>query len=54
MQIMKKKLLECILLDDNVINKLNHLTVSKLCVRLNTLKVSAFLFHLFKLTLCLG
>ncbi|XP_024031945.1 uncharacterized protein LOC21393848 isoform X2 [Morus notabilis] len=38
MQIMKKKLLECILLDDNVINKLNNLTVSKLCVRLNTLK----------------
>ncbi|KAM6556840.1 hypothetical protein CsatB_003859 [Cannabis sativa] len=36
--IMKKKLLESVVLDDNLINKLNHLTVSKLCVRLNTLK----------------
>lgn len=37
MPIMKKKLVECIFLDDNVISKLNQLTVSKLCVRLNTL-----------------
>ncbi|KAL5551787.1 hypothetical protein UlMin_001963 [Ulmus minor] len=36
--IMKKKLLESTLLDDNVISKLNNLTVSKLCIRLNTLK----------------
>ncbi|PON58344.1 hypothetical protein PanWU01x14_167360 [Parasponia andersonii] len=38
MPIMKKKLIESILLDGNVINKLSRLTVSKLCVRLNTLK----------------
>ncbi|KAF3448508.1 hypothetical protein FNV43_RR09221 [Rhamnella rubrinervis] len=38
MPVMKKKLLECKVLDDDVINKLNHLTISKLCIRLNTLK----------------
>lgn len=36
--IMKKKVLEHKLLEDGVCNKLNELTVSKLCVRLNTLK----------------
>lgn len=38
--IMKKKVLEHKLLEDGVCNILNELTVSKLCVRLNTLKVS--------------
>lgn len=51
MPIMKKKLVECILLDDNVISKLNQLTVSKLCVRLNTLNVSVFLIQEFKIDL---
>jgi hypothetical protein len=41
--IMKKKVLEHKLLEDDVRNKLNELTISKLCVRLNTLKVSAIL-----------
>ncbi|XP_050267137.1 protein unc-13 homolog isoform X2 [Quercus robur] len=36
--IMKKKVLERKLLEDGVSNILNELTVSKLCVRLNTLK----------------
>ncbi|XP_059444572.1 protein unc-13 homolog [Corylus avellana] len=36
--IMKKKVLEHKLLEDDVRNKLNELTISKLCVRLNTLK----------------
>ncbi|KAK4558133.1 hypothetical protein RGQ29_007763 [Quercus rubra] len=36
--IMKKKVLEHKLLEDGVCNILNELTVSKLCVRLNTLK----------------
>ncbi|KAL4602731.1 hypothetical protein ACB092_10G075300 [Castanea dentata] len=36
--IMKKKVLEHKLLEDGVSNILNELTVSKLCVRLNTLK----------------
>lgn len=40
--VMKTKVLECKVLDNNVINSLNRLTISKLCVRLNTLKVSAF------------
>ncbi|BBH03316.1 Protein of unknown function D [Prunus dulcis] len=36
--VMKKKLLECVPLDDNVYDKLNSLTIPKLCIRLNTLK----------------
>nr|XP_028954074.1 protein unc-13 homolog isoform X2 [Malus domestica] len=36
--VMKKKLLECMPLDDNVYNKLNSLTIPRLCIRLNTLK----------------
>ncbi|XP_060674146.1 protein unc-13 homolog isoform X3 [Ziziphus jujuba] len=36
--VMKTKLLESKVLDNNVLNKLDHLTISKLCVRLNTLK----------------
>lgn len=39
MPVMKKKLLESTVLDDNIVNKLNELTISKLCVRLNTLQV---------------
>lgn len=39
--IMKKKLLQRKLLADDVRNKLKELTISKLCVRLNTLEVSA-------------
>ncbi|XP_021889997.1 uncharacterized protein LOC110808722 [Carica papaya] len=38
MPVMKKKLLESTVLDDNIVNKLNELTISKLCVRLNTLQ----------------
>jgi hypothetical protein len=41
--IMKKKVLEHKLLEDDVSKKLKELTVSKLCIRLNTLKVSATL-----------
>lgn len=36
--IVKKKLVECTVLEDEVNNKLNELTTSKLCVRLNTLQ----------------
>ncbi|XP_062074226.1 protein unc-13 homolog isoform X2 [Humulus lupulus] len=46
--IMKKKLLEAIILDDNLINKLNHLTVSKLCVRINTLKYIEKQIHILE------
>lgn len=38
--VLKKKFLECMPLDDNVYDKLNTLTIPKLCVRMNTLKVS--------------
>lgn len=41
--IIKRKLTEAVVLDDGVNDKLNHLTASKLCVRLNTLQVSAIL-----------
>ncbi|CAH9144355.1 unnamed protein product [Cuscuta epithymum] len=36
--ILKRKLAEAAVLDDGVYNKLNQLTISKLCVRLNTLQ----------------
>ncbi|XP_004300761.1 PREDICTED: uncharacterized protein LOC101300350 [Fragaria vesca subsp. vesca] len=36
--VLKKKFLECMPLDGNVHDKLNNLTISKLCVRMNTLK----------------
>ncbi|XP_062025922.1 protein unc-13 homolog isoform X1 [Rosa rugosa] len=36
--VLKKKFLECMPLDDNVYDKLNTLTIPKLCVRMNTLK----------------
>lgn len=36
--VMKKKFLECMPLDDNVYDKLNNLTIPKLCIRMNTLK----------------
>ncbi|CAH9084302.1 unnamed protein product [Cuscuta epithymum] len=36
--ILKRKLAEAVVLDDGVYNKLNQLTISKLCVRLNTLQ----------------
>uniref|UniRef100_A0A5B7C3J2 MHD1 domain-containing protein n=1 Tax=Davidia involucrata TaxID=16924 RepID=A0A5B7C3J2_DAVIN len=36
--IIKKKLADCVLLEDEVNAKLNELTISKLCVRLNTLQ----------------
>lgn len=44
MSILKRKVLENVLLDEHVIKKLNNLTVRKLCVRLNTLKVCAFMY----------
>lgn len=40
--VMKKKFLECMPLDDNVYDKLNNLTIPKLCIRMNTLKVSEY------------
>lgn len=40
--VIKKRLLECAPLDDDVICKLNELTIPKLCIRLNTLQVSVF------------
>ncbi|RAL44398.1 hypothetical protein DM860_011675 [Cuscuta australis] len=36
--VIKRKLAEAVVLDDEVHNKLNQLTISKLCVRLNTLQ----------------
>lgn len=45
--VMKKKLLECMPLDDNVYNKLSSLTIPRLCIRLNTLKVSEYIFFLY-------
>lgn len=37
---LKKKLLEFTVLDKSVSEKLNELTIPKLCIRLNTLQVS--------------
>ena len=42
--IMKKKLVECVLLEEEVNAKLKELTISKLCIRLNTLQVRAISF----------
>ncbi|XWS49898.1 hypothetical protein CRYUN_Cryun12cG0042400 [Craigia yunnanensis] len=36
--IIKKRLNECTVLDDNVLDRLNELTIPKLCIRLNTLQ----------------
>ncbi|XP_050379085.1 protein unc-13 homolog isoform X1 [Argentina anserina] len=36
--VLKKKFLECMPLDGNVHDKLNNLTIPKLCIRMNTLK----------------
>ncbi|CAK9173062.1 unnamed protein product [Ilex paraguariensis] len=36
--IIKKKMVECVPLEEEVNNKLNELTISKLCIRLNTLQ----------------
>lgn len=44
--IMKKKVQQHKLLEDDVSKKLNELTISNLCIRLNTLKVSAALINL--------
>lgn len=38
--IIKKRLNEFIVLDDNVLGRLKELTIPKLCIRLNTLQVS--------------
>lgn len=44
--VIKKRLAECAVLDNEVNKKLHELTTAKLCIRLNTLQVSPLFFRL--------